>query len=64
VPGELFICVDPILHEAGHRGTSRRVVLIFDIWHPMLTALERELVTRTVEGLLDYYDGAAELGEL
>ena len=64
VPGELFIFDDTILHEAWNRGTSRRVVLIFDIWHPMLTALERELVTLTVEGLLDYYDGATELGEL
>ena len=64
VPGELFIFDDTIQHEAWNRGGERRVVLIFDIWHPLLTALERELVTRTVEGLLDYYDGASELGEL
>ena len=64
VPGELFVFDDTILHEAWNRSSERRVVLIFDIWHPMLTALERELVTRTVEGLVDYYDGATELGEL
>ncbi len=64
VPGELFIFDDTILHEAWNRSTERRVVLIFDIWHPMLTLLERALVTRTVEGLVDYYDGATELGEL
>lgn len=64
VPGELFIFDDTILHEAWNRSDQRRVVLIFDVWHPMLTMLERELVTRTVEGLVDFYDGASELGEL
>ena len=64
VPGELFIFDDTILHEAWNRSDTRRVVLIFDIWHPMLTALERELVTRTVEGLVEFYDDAVELGEL
>lgn len=64
VPGELFIFDDTIQHEAWNHGNARRVVLIFDIWHPLLTTLERELVTLTVEGLLDYYDGARELGEL
>lgn len=64
IPGELFIFDDTILHEAWNRSDARRVVLIFDIWHPMLTALERELVTQTVEGLAEFYDDAAELGEL
>lgn len=64
VPGELLIFDDTILHEAWNRGDTRRVVLIFDIWHPMLTAIERELVTRTVEGLVEFYDDASELGEL
>lgn len=63
-PGELFIFDDTIRHEAWNQGTARRVVLIFDVWHPMLTALERELVTRTIEGMIDYYGGASELGEL
>lgn len=62
--GELFLFDDTIRHEAWNRGTSRRVVLIFDVWHPMLTTLERELVTRTVEGLVDYYGNAGDLGEL
>lgn len=63
-PGELFIFDDTIRHEAWNHGTSRRVVLIFDVWHPMLSALERELITRTIEGMIDYYNGASELGEL
>lgn len=63
-PGELLIFDDTILHEAWNRSDSQRVVLIFDIWHPMLTALERELVTATMEGMVNYYDGAEALGEL
>lgn len=63
-PGELFIFDDTIRHEAWNRGTSQRVVLIFDIWHPMLTAVERELLTRTIEGMVTYYRSAGELGEL
>lgn len=62
--GELLIFDDTILHEAWNGSSQQRVVLIFDIWHPMLTLLERELVTQTVETLVDYYDNASELGEL
>lgn len=62
--GELLIFDDTILHEAWNGSDQQRVVLIFDIWHPMLTELERELVTQTVEGLVDYYGDAADLGEL
>lgn len=63
-PGELLIFDDTIRHEAWNHSDTTRTVLIFDIWHPMLTPLERELVTMTVEGMADYYDGADELGEL
>ncbi len=64
VPGELMIFDDTILHEAWNGSRERRVVMIFDVWHPHLSPLERELVTRTVEGLVDYYGEASELGEL
>lgn len=62
--GELLVFDDTILHEAWNGSDRQRVVLIFDIWHPMLSTLERELVTRTVEGLVSYYEDASELGEL
>ena len=62
--GELLIFDDTILHEAWNGSDRQRVVMIFDIWHPMLSPLERELVTRTVEGLVEFYGGASELGEL
>ena len=41
-----------------------RIVLIFDIWHPMLTDLEKRLVAHTVEGIMAYYGEGADLGEL
>ncbi len=62
--GELFLFDDTIRHEAWNDSDHTRVVLIFDIWHPMLTELERALVTRTVEGLVEFYDASSDLGEL
>jgi aspartyl/asparaginyl beta-hydroxylase (cupin superfamily) len=54
---------DTILHEAWNNSDHLRVVLIFDVWHPMLSKLERELVCETITGILDY-NGSADLGEL
>lgn len=42
--GELLIFDDTIEHEARNDGDELRVVLIFDIWNPLLTAQEREIV--------------------
>lgn len=62
--GELLIFDDTILHEAWNGSDHQRVVMIFDIWHPMLSPLEHELVTRTVEGLVEFYGDLPELGAL
>ena len=62
--GELLIFDDTIEHEAWNGSDKQRVVLIFDIWHPMLSTLERELITGTVEGLVEFYGQSSELGEL
>ena len=63
-PGKLVIFDDTIRHEAWNRSKQLRVVLIFDIWHPMLTPLEREMVAHTIEGLMAFYGENADLGEL
>ncbi len=55
---------DTIRHEAWNRSDRLRVVLIFDVWHPMLTDLEREAVARIVGGMIDFYGDNADLGEL
>jgi aspartyl/asparaginyl beta-hydroxylase (cupin superfamily) len=63
-PGKLLMFDDTIRHEAWNFSDRLRVVLIFDVWHPMLTELERELVSQTVQGMLAYYGTGADLGEL
>jgi aspartyl/asparaginyl beta-hydroxylase (cupin superfamily) len=63
-PGELLIFDDTMEHAAWNDSDQLRVVLIFDIWHPMLTATECELVRETLEGIMAYYGHDAPLGEL
>ena len=40
---ELMLFDDSFLHEAWHKGVdSERVVLMVDLWHPEITAVEKE----------------------
>lgn len=48
--GEAFVFDDTIEHEARNPTDELRVVLIFDVWHPGLSAIEREAVRRMLEG--------------
>ncbi|WP_082113007.1 aspartyl/asparaginyl beta-hydroxylase domain-containing protein [Pseudoxanthomonas suwonensis] len=63
-PGRLVMFDDTIRHEAWNRSERLRVVLIFDVWHPLLTPLERELVAAMTGGLMSFYGHDADLGEL
>ncbi len=56
--GETVIFDDSIEHEAWNGSDEPRVVLIFDVWRPELSARERELVT-TMLTAIDRFDGAA-----
>ena len=51
-------------HEAWNRSDHLRVVLIFDIWHPLLSKVERIMVKTALEGMIAYYGESASLGEL
>ncbi len=42
--GEAFVFDDTIEHEALNPSDQLRIVFIFDVWHPDLTAVEREAV--------------------
>ena len=53
--GKAFVFDDSIEHEARNDGDQLRVVLIFDVWNPALTPVERELVAGLVNGVRDYY---------
>ncbi|NUR46335.1 MAG: tetratricopeptide repeat protein [Sphingomonas sp.] len=41
-PGEAFVFDDTMEHEAANSSDDLRVVLIFDVWHPDLSDVERE----------------------
>ena len=42
--GEMLVFDDSIEHEAWNRSDQTRVVLLFDIWRPELTDMERQAV--------------------
>jgi aspartyl/asparaginyl beta-hydroxylase (cupin superfamily) len=46
--GEAFVFDDTIEHEAMNPSDELRVVFIFDIWHPDLTAPERDAVAALI----------------
>jgi aspartate beta-hydroxylase len=43
--GQAWVFDDTMEHEAWNDSDKTRVVLIFDVWNPCLSAAERELVT-------------------
>lgn len=63
-PGKLVLFDDTIRHEAWNFSDRLRVVVIFDVWNPLLTELECELVRQTVQGMMAFYGTGADLGEL
>jgi aspartyl/asparaginyl beta-hydroxylase (cupin superfamily) len=58
VPGKAWVFDDTIEHEAWNDSDKLRVVFIFDIWHPHLSAAERSLVTALTAGLNQFTGGA------
>ena len=43
--GEAWVFDDTIEHEAWNDAGETRVIMIFDIWNPLLSASERELIS-------------------
>jgi aspartyl/asparaginyl beta-hydroxylase (cupin superfamily) len=52
--GKLLIFDDTIEHEALNQGSSRRVVLLFEIWRPEIDAEERAALTALFEAIDDF----------
>jgi aspartyl/asparaginyl beta-hydroxylase (cupin superfamily) len=52
--GTAFVFDDTIEHEAWNNSDKLRVVLLFDVWRPELSAEERALVTATIEAVDAY----------
>lgn len=52
--GEAIIFDDTIEHEAWNSSDELRVVLIFDVWNPLLSETERKLVNAMAEATREY----------
>jgi aspartate beta-hydroxylase len=52
--GRVVVFDDTYEHEAWNRSRSTRVVLIFDVWNPYLSAAERAAVTDVVGAIGDF----------
>lgn len=53
--GEAWVFDDTINHEAWNKSDAYRVILMIDIWNPLLTAEERRFIPRLLNGMRDYY---------
>ena len=64
VPGKAWVFDDTIEHEAWNDSDKLRVVLIFDIWNPLLTPPERALITAMTAGVQAFSGGATGFEQL
>ena len=55
VPGQAWVFDDTINHEAWNLSDTPRAILIFDIWNPLLTAAERDMIQTATEIYARYY---------
>src|SRR6266513_3125799 len=55
LPGKAWVFDDTIEHEAWNSSDTPRAILIFDIWNPLLTAAERDLVQTATEIYVRHY---------
>jgi len=53
--GRAWVFDDSIDHEAWNDSDQKRVIVMIDIWNPLLTKAERSLVSELLNGLRDYY---------
>lgn len=57
--GKVWVFDDSIEHDAWNDSDQVRIILIFDIWNPLLTSAERDLVSAMQVGLRQYYGADA-----
>jgi aspartate beta-hydroxylase len=55
---EAWVFDDTIEHEAWNKSDQTRVILILDVWNPLLTPAERELVGTMMTALNEFQSGA------
>ena len=54
--GSAWVFDDTIEHEAWNDSDAARAILIFDVWNPQLTLLERDLVREATVAIAEYND--------
>lgn len=55
--GKGWLFDDTIEHEAWNNSGKLRVILLFDVWRPELTDVEREMVAATLEAIESFGGG-------
>jgi aspartate beta-hydroxylase len=55
IPDQAWVFDDTIEHEAWNLSDTPRAVLIFDIWNPLLSAAERDMIQTATEVYGRYY---------
>jgi aspartyl/asparaginyl beta-hydroxylase (cupin superfamily) len=53
--GKAWVFDDSIEHEAWNRSDRLRVILIFDVWNPLLSEAEREMVNALLVARREFY---------
>ena len=59
--GQAWVFDDSIEHEAWNDSGETRIILIFDIWNPLLSAAERDLASALTVGIGRYYGADAPI---
>jgi aspartyl/asparaginyl beta-hydroxylase (cupin superfamily) len=60
---EAWVFDDTIEHEAWNDSDELRVILIFDVWNPYLSAAERELITAMMRAKAEFQAADPDGGE-
>jgi aspartate beta-hydroxylase len=55
--GEAFVFNDTIEHEAWNDSAQMRAILMFDIWHPDLSPVEREMIVQLMAATDEFLGG-------
>jgi aspartyl/asparaginyl beta-hydroxylase (cupin superfamily) len=57
--GKVWLFDDTIDHEAWNNSDQNRYILLFEVWRPELTSVERKLVSKILESV-DMYDASLQ----
>jgi aspartate beta-hydroxylase len=62
IPGQAWVFDDTIEHEAWNLSDTPRAILIFDIWNPLLSAAECDMIKAATEIYAKYYSVGPDQG--